>query len=376
MSKKNGTTPSSFAAAGAVALAAVFALLIRYSSDAAEAVHQGIGICVSGVIPSLFPMMFLSQYMVKSGAAEAAGSLLHKPTRLLFGLPGVCGVALLTAFVGGYPAGARAAETLFAEGKITRREGERLADIAFCSGPGFAIGMIGAQLYKSKTAGLLILTSQVFSCIITGIGNRLFFGGSDARENSRSNVTATSSSHQDAFVQSVSDTASVLLNMCSFIIVFQIITSLLGLTGVNSALGNMTEHIGLGNAGEILLPCIAEVTGGCMLSVNAGIPFTAFVAGFGGLSVHFQNYAICRSVHPKKTVYFVTRIIQGALCSLMASLFLKLPFFSSVALPVSGRAVNGLTAGFSDVSAGFGCAMLAMCLMSVICLPSEKEMKT
>ncbi len=369
---RHGTDNIMVALLAAAASAAVFALLMMYSGDTAGAVRRGITLCVTSVVPSLFPMLFFSQYVVKSGAAEMAGSLLRKPTGLLFGLPGVCGVALLTAFVGGYPAGARAAETLVDEGKITRREGERLADIAFCAGPGFAIGMIGASVYKNKSVGLLILTAQAFSCIIIGIGSR-FLAGSHSASSKFQKHADHIVRNPDAFVQSAADTAATMLHMCSFIILFQVITALLSSTGINDLIGRLTGLVGLGDFGKILLPCTVEVTAGSMLSANAGIPFTAFVAGFGGLSVHFQNFAICRTIRPRKAVYFFTRIIQGVLCSLFVSLSLRLPCFSSVTLPASGRVIGGVPADFSHVSTGFGCVMLVMCLMSVICLPSRKE---
>lgn len=348
-------------------------LFLIYSGNAAEAVRRGITICGASVIPSLFPMMFLSQYIVKSGAADLAGSLLDKPARLLFGLPGICGVALLTALIGGYPAGARAAETLVSDKKITRREGERLVNMAFCSGPGFAIGMIGAELYKNKTAGLLILTAQAISCIIIGIAQRLISGSGNVTSSKSDDSVRNISRSPDAFVQSAANTASTMLNMCSFIILFQVITEMLNSSGVNNALGMLAEHFGFGEFGRIILPCAAEVTAGSMLSMRFGIQFTAFVAGFGGLSVHFQNFAICSTVRPRKSLYILTRMTQGAICSLIVWLALKLPFFSSMALPTSGNAASTIPAEFSRVSVGFGCAMLVMCLMSVICLPSEKE---
>ena len=364
-------TPSAAFLAGVFSVVA-FAMLVLYSSDAAEAVRRGVRLCAFSVIPSLFPMMFVSQYVVKSGAAELAGGLLNRPVRFLFGLPGVCGVALLTAFVGGYPAGARAAETLVTEGRITRQEGERLAAIAFCSGPGFAIGMIGAELYKNKSFGLLILTAQAFSCIIIGIGYRMIAGGFAGSHAGRFQAPC-SSQGGDAFVQSAADAASALLHMCSFILLFQVLIAMLNATGLNEWLGRLTARFGMSDAGSLLLPCTAEVTGGVILSVRGGIPLTAFVAGFGGLSVHFQNFAVCRSIRPNKAVYLLIRLLQGAICSLIVSLALKLPWFSMATLPASVKVIGGMPTDFSRVSTGFGCIMLLMCLMSVICLPSEKE---
>ena len=353
--------------------AAVCGMLIVYSDEASRAVKKGITMCCAGVIPSLFPMMFLSQYMIRSGAAELAGAALEKPARFLLGLPGVCGVALMTAFVGGYPAGAKAAETLVKEGRITRREGMRLAETAFCSGPGFAIGMVGCGLYKNKTVGLLILTAQAFSCIIIGIAYRLFSAVDSSPRDSGFGNEPDAKSHSDAFVRSATGTASVMLDMCAFIVLFQVITALLERSGINSALEWAVRSAGLGDVGKILLPCAAEVTGGSVLSVKMGLPFTAFVVGFGGLSVHFQIFALCPSIRPDKARYLLVRIAQGAICSLLVRLGLELPYFSGVSLPVWSGAQSDLPMEFSGVSVGFGCAMLVMCLMSVICLPAEKE---
>ncbi|MBQ9901597.1 MAG: hypothetical protein IJM51_04335 [Clostridia bacterium] len=358
--------------AAAVLSVAVSALLLLHSDRAAEAVRRGIEICGAGVIPSLFPMMFMSQYIVHSGAAEAAGTLLEKPARLLFGLPGVCGVALLTSFIGGYPAGAKAAETLVSEGRITSAEGKRLVNMAFCAGPGFAIGMVGGELYKNKTVGLMILTAQAISGIIIGIVYRLLSGRDDGLRFPTPRDSSCGSSRSDAMVKSAAGTASALLHMCSFIILFQVMVSMLELTGVNAAIGALSAKCGMGTSGAILIPCLMEVTGGSIRSVEAGLPFTAFVVGFGGLSVHFQNFAVCPSVRPDKALYIFTRAVQGALCSLMVSLWLRLPCFAETVLPVSGN-VKVIPASFSSVSVGFGGALLVMCLMSVICLPSEKE---
>ena len=374
--RKNRREAHFFSLAAALLSAAVSAMLLIHSDAAAEAVRRGIDICGASVIPSLFPMMFMSQYIVKSGAAELAGSLLEKPVRVLFGLSGICGVALLTSLIGGYPAGARAAETLVTDGLISRREGKRLANMAFCAGPGFAIGMIGGELYKNKSIGLLILTAQALSCIIIGIASRLLPGNDGAPMTERRDNPPAVSSRTDAFVQSAAGTASTMLHMCSFIILFQVILCLLELSGFNSALGRMTEALGLGSIGRLLLPCTLEVTGGSILSVKAGVPFTAFVVGFGGLSVHFQNFSICRSVRPSKPLFLLTRTLQGALCSMTVSLALRLPWFSPAVIPTSGNVTDGIPVSFSRVSVGFGCTMLVMCLMSVICLPSDKESST
>ena len=329
------------------------AVVLLHTAQAAEAVRSGLRLCAGSVIPSLFPMIVLSQYMIKSGGAQQIGVLLNAPTKRLFGLPGVCGAALLTGMIGGYPAGARAAATLVESGQISRREGERLANIAFCSGPGFTVGMIGAQLYKNKLAGLLILTAQMVSCIIIG----MMWNG----------ISRSS----DAFVQSVSDAAATVLTMCGFVVIFQVIVAMMEAAGVNALAERVLERIGLDAFKTVLLSAISEVTAGSVMSVRLGLPFTAFVVGFGGLSVHFQNFAICRCVGLHKATYFFWRAVQGLLCGLLVMAALQLPCFAQICQPAAALTGNDGTAAFSPVSNTFGILMLVMCLMSVICLPGK-----
>lgn len=338
----------------------------------AKAVSNGIGMCVGSVIPSLFPILFLSQYLIKSGGAEEVGKLFGKPTEILFGLPGVCGVTILTGLFGGFPAGARAAETLTQNGIINRKQGQRLATIAFSSGPGFTIGMIGAELYKNKSAGLLILTAQIVSCIILGIGLKI----SEGRELNASSTyekqsEAEQSGRADAFVESAADTASTIIAMCSFIIVFQVMSAMLDAVGIISFVSVMLSKIGFEQYGKYLIPCVMEVTGGSVVSVNIGLPFTAFVVGFGGLSVHFQNFAICREIHLNKLKYIGVRFVQGLICSLFVNLALKIPYFAEMCEPTSAVFNAEYGAHFSRISYSFGVIMLIMCLMSVLCLPES-----
>ena len=351
------------------------AVVLLHTAQAAEAVRSGLRLCAGSVIPSLFPMIALSQYMIKSGGAQQIGVLLNAPTKRLFGLPGVCGAALLTGMIGGYPAGARAAATLVESGQISRREGERLANIAFCSGPGFTVGMIGAQLYKNKLAGLLILTAQMVSCIIIG----MMWNGMQhmprrkewASQHPHISPVHTESRSSDAFVQSVSDAAATVLTMCGFVVIFQVMIAMMDAAGVNALAERVLERIGLDAFKTVLLSAISEVTAGSVMSVRLGLPFTAFVVGFGGLSVHFQNFAICRCVGLRKATYFFWRAVQGLLCGLLVTAALQLPCFAQICPPAAALTGNDGTAAFSPVSNTFGILMLVMCLMSVICLPGK-----
>lgn len=358
----------------AVGILTACAVVLIHSKESAAAVRSGIAICVDSVIPSLFPMMFLAQYFIKSGGAEEIGGLLEAPTRILFGLPGICGAVVLTGLIGGYPSGAAAAEALVQRGAISRRQGKRLANIAFCSGPGFTIGMIGAQLYQNKIVGLLILTAQAISCIIIGIALKLIAGDiSDTTPRANQASIRSESGGENAFVESAAATSAAVLAMSSFIILFQVINAMMNTLDVNDRLSFLLSMVGMAHIGNYLIPCLTEVTGGSILSVNVGLPFTAFIVGFGGLSVHFQNFALCRSIHLRKGRYLLTRFAQGGLCGLLVSAALRIPFFAEGCVPAAAMTNTGVPMRFSHISGSFGAIMLVMCLMSVLCLPSNQK---
>lgn len=78
-------------------------LLLRQAETAAQAVRDGIQLCLTSVIPALFPFFAVSSLLVALGAAEAAGRALARPFGRLFRCGGAGCAALLLGLVGGYP---------------------------------------------------------------------------------------------------------------------------------------------------------------------------------------------------------------------------------------------------------------------------------
>ena len=97
------------------------AALLLWPEATSTGVSRGLSICSSVIIPSLFPFLVLSGFLVKSGVSAALGRRLERPTRFLFGLPGCCAAGILIGFIGGYPAGAIAVGELMKQGALTPR---------------------------------------------------------------------------------------------------------------------------------------------------------------------------------------------------------------------------------------------------------------
>ena len=128
-------------------------LLLRQAETAAQAVRDGVQLCLTSVIPALFPFFAASSLLVALGAAEAAGRVLARPFRQLFRCGGAGCAALLLGLVGGYPVGARTAAELVRRGELSPAEGARLLTFCNNAGPAFAIGVAGVSVFGSARRG-------------------------------------------------------------------------------------------------------------------------------------------------------------------------------------------------------------------------------
>ena len=128
-------------------------LLLRQAEMAAQAVRDGVQLCLTSVIPALFPFFAVSSLLVALGAAEAAGRALARPFGRLFRCGGAGCAALLLGLVGGYPVGARTAAELVRRGELSPAEGARLLTFCNNAGPAFAIGVAGVSVFGSARTG-------------------------------------------------------------------------------------------------------------------------------------------------------------------------------------------------------------------------------
>ena len=85
-----------------MALAALLALALLWNAAAAaEAVRRGVTLCLTSVIPALFPFFAVSSLLVSLGAGDAA-RVLERPFRALFRCGGAGAAAFLLGMIGGY----------------------------------------------------------------------------------------------------------------------------------------------------------------------------------------------------------------------------------------------------------------------------------
>lgn len=335
-------------------LAAACALLL-FPAQAAQGAKNGVDYSLNILVPSLYPFMVLSVFVVKSGLSERLGSALEKPTQALFHLPGGAAASIVMSVIGGYPAGARSAAALYEAGLVTQKQAERMMCFCVNAGPSFVVTAVGVGFLKSARAGAILFASQLVSFLVMGVFTGIFSrgepdpGGQQKKQPSRGTA--------QALIDSAADAAYSTLMMCCLVILFA--------AGMNLLRTALTVP-----ALSVVVSAMLEVTGGCADLARSGAPLWAFALaiGWSGACVHLQVFSCLGSLKIRKAHFALCRLAQGvvsaAACVGLTQLFPQsTETFSNISEPV--------TAAFSG-SVPSAAALAVLCVALLFSMPHEK----
>lgn len=345
---------------GLVLLAAALAL-VAWPQESMDAAKTGLQLCYNVIIPSLFPFFVLSSLVVELGLAGYIGRAMEKIMRPLFNVPGSCASALALGFIGGYPVGARTAISLYEKGQCTRAEAERL--LAFCnnSGPAFILGVVGAGVFSSSRVGLLLYLTHAAASLCVGVLFRFYGRKEDGGESGR--TVFRSQRLSAAFTGSVRDSFLNTLNICAFVIFFNVVIRMLSVSGVLPALARglstllapcgMTEKWG-----ERLLTGLLEVSSGVWSLNGAGaltgrLSMAAFMLGWAGISVHCQVLSFLGGSGLSPRTYLTGKLLHAGFSALFAGILARmLPLDSQVSVYLTEQVEGLLSLDFATALTG------------------------
>ena len=274
----------------------LFALLLVYSGPARAGAMQGVRLWGELLVPSLLPYFAAAGLLTRLGLTESVGRVLSPVLGRLFRLsPAGCGVFLL-GLAGGYPMGAAAAAEAVEAGRLDKKEAEHLLRFSDNTGPAFAVGALGAGVFRSAGIGLLLWGVHTLSAVLLGIWCSR---GRTAPEWSAPGEANRALPVSQALTASVQNAVTALLGIGGYVVFF---SALLAVTGELGFPGRAAE-LAAAHTGADTAMLRALFTGALELSSGigamAGLPLTpgalalgAFLLGWGGLCVHFQAMAV------------------------------------------------------------------------------------
>lgn len=304
--------------AGRVALCVMsvftLSLILRNSEIAIAHMSEGLRLCVTTVIPSLFPFMVVSELIVSGGAVRAVGRLLARPFRRLFGISGDGGCAVILGMLCGFPIGTKSAVSLYRQKKIGRDECARLLTFSNNPSSAFLISAVGTSLFGSRFFGVLLYVLTLLSALLVGL-----FGNLLRKKSEREAPCAPSERSAaptvggiTAFTGAVTSSALSMLSVCAFVVFFCALTGTL-------------EHLlsAYSIPEEIAALCFGffELTGGVARAASCSPAVAgylcALIVGWSGLSVHFQIMSLCAELPISFRPYFIAKLAQGILNALL-----------------------------------------------------------
>lgn len=338
-----------------------FALILNQDFYLLNA-KKGIYFCNNVLIPSLFPFIFLSSFILKSNISNLLEKIFSPISEFLFYLPASTTTSILLGLISGYPTGAKNAKILLDKGLINSEQANRLTCFSFGAGPGFIICLVGKILLKDIKLGTVVFISQVLSSVILGMllgikarisKETLYTNKIFDQNNKKTNILST-------VVESTIDSANSVLNMCFLVVIFYSFIPIINLFFKN--LGVFSAYL------EKLVSIFLEINFACTYLVNSKYPsvFIAFALGWGGLCVHLQIL----SLFSKKDNFNIYKFMMFRFFHAIINSFFIWVFNYKISSLVETTAKQSINPDFfifsSSFSGSFSFILVLICFLSFI----------
>lgn len=284
--------------------------LFVFSQECKDGAIDGIFMCLSVLIPSLFPFFVLSSFLSESNILSPLSPIFNPLARFLLKACGICLIPCIMAVAGGYPVGAKSVASLRANGLIDQKEAEKLSCVCVGAGPGFLVTFIGVSILNSKQAGIILLVSQIISMVVLCFISALFFGKTECENLCKIKKEVCIC---EAVVNSVNSAVKSTVGMCGFVVVFSIVCKIL------------TEGFGINGAlGKALISALEITTGLSLTGAGLSVEAISALTGFGGICVHLQIFRELKNVEFSKLRFYIFRFVQSAVCFVSTKILLLL----------------------------------------------------
>ena len=312
--------------------------LIIFSKSNILAVKSGLNLWINNIIPTLFPFFIAVELLNNTFLPKLIGKIFHKVMKPLFNVPGIGAYALFMGIISGYPVGAKIVTDLRNKNLCTKEEGERLLTFTNNSGPLFILGTVGITLFGDTSIGLLLLVTHLLACFSVAfvfrfwkIRNRI---ENFRIENSYSDVIQAKDLGKILSKSIINAIRSIVL-IGGFVVLFSVIISIFNKLYIFNVFYNILKpaFITLNINPNFIVPLVSgiiELTSGVSMlssisSIHLGINviFTAFLLGFGGISILLQVWSIISNSDISIKPYLIGKILQGLFASIYTFLIIS-----------------------------------------------------
>ena len=328
----------------ALILTALIFTLTAFSAKAKSGAVNGIEMCEGIIIPSLLPILIITNTILKSRAGRFFEMLFGDFFQKVLRLPRSAVTPVVFGLTGGFPAGAVLTLEQYKCGALSAAEADRIMSFNFCGGIAFIISAVGGYYGNTKTGVLLFIINIVSSFIIAAAG--AIFGKTEKCRNTSSECLSLS----DALCSAAETGSKSVIIMSAYIILF-------------SALMNIVK------TPQALTPLL-EITNGIFSSKEKlPLQYCAFFLSFGGMCIHLQLAGMLSEMGIKYARFFIFRLASGCLSYFICKAFLMV--FPESA-PVFASSSSAMPFQFTEVNTALGIITMVGCAAIVLDIENRK----
>lgn len=225
-------------------------LLIVYPKEISESLRRGVETCLWVLIPSLFPFLVVTSFLVNIGAGESLTRMAtHRDGNGVWFL-------FFISLTGGYPVAARTFSTLAQRGQLEKEQAAHFICCATGAGPAFVLTAVGTGMFQSPALGFLLLAAQWSASFL------LLALWRAKRKPSLPFSSVQSMRPGEALTEAVASSSRSMLLICAWVLVFSGLSALLREMGIALFLEKAFPFLPEGS-GNTVLSGLLEVTNGC-----------------------------------------------------------------------------------------------------------------
>lgn len=267
-------------------------LLLKESNTVIESVQFSLSIWVQNLIPSLFPFLIISFFLMNYGISDIFSECIKPFVTNILHLPASCGFTFIASVLSGFPSNAKFIKEQLDKKEISLEDANDLLAFCYFPSPLFVIGTIGIMLLGSKKIGIMMLFSYYLGSIILAYCIRKNKKGNFEKRNFRKCIQKVKQkiNHSEEFAlvlkEAIASALNTLFLLLGIITIFLILTNLI------------TKVLSITSFEKTALSSILEMTQGVKnISMLAISPFYQAILmlatiSFGGCSIHCQIWSM------------------------------------------------------------------------------------
>lgn len=276
--------------------------------------EEGLLLWFRTVVPTLFPFLFIGNFLQNSKAGFILEMTVGKTMARLFRVSPVSSTAVLCGFLFGCPVGAKTASDLYKEKKITDQEAKYLLSFCNNTSPMFLTGYLVVQHLQKESLIVPALLIYYAGILISGLLFRRFLYP-ELKQNevfSRNREqTLILSRNMD---RSIESGCNILIKLGGYLMLF-------------SVLIRFMDHRKGGFLWKYILLPSMEMTNGIHRICVSSLPYewkfvlTMGLVSFGGWCCVFQTDSITGQYNWPLGIYIKEKLVTAMVTSLIAILF-------------------------------------------------------